>query len=84
MAHQPKQITELWAWIVREADGGDGVPAMTLPVEGIDHMTPMMGADEERVRSLEPHAREIAARFGCPLRLVRFSHGEVIEEWGPP
>ena len=71
-----KRITEIWAWIVTEDDGGEGVPAKTLPGLG---MVPLLGADEARVRSFEADARFIAAELNCPVKLCRFSNMEVIE-----
>lgn len=72
----PKKITELWAWIVTEENGGEGVPAGILPNGG---MYPLLGADESRVRSYEQEARMIAARIKRPVRLCRFTSMEVIQ-----
>lgn len=47
----PRRIEELWAWVVREPDGGDGVPAIRVPGFGL---VPAMGADRLRVESLRP------------------------------
>lgn len=74
---QPKKITEMWAWVVTEADGGEGVPASNRIMPG--HFIPLVGADEERVRSMQPHARGIADMMGLPLKLVRFTSLEVVE-----
>jgi hypothetical protein len=68
----PKKIKELWAWIVTEEDGGEGVPAGILPNGG---MYPLLGADEARVRSFEEEARMIAAQ----MKLCRFSNMEIIQ-----
>jgi hypothetical protein len=58
-----KQITELWAWVVTEPGGGEGVPASTRLLPG--HYTPLIGADEARIRSYETEALTIA---GLPLK----------------
>lgn len=68
------KITEIWAWIVTEPDGGEGIPA----IGGLGGMMmPLVGADEARIRSLEPAARATAALSGLPVRLVRFT--ELVE-----
>ena len=72
----PKRITEIWAWIVTESDGGEGIPAMHLPNGGV---APMLGADEVRVRAYEQDARLMAAALKVPVKLCRFSDMEVIE-----
>jgi hypothetical protein len=74
----PKKIDEIWVWVVTEADGSEGVPAASGIIEG--HVVPMLGADEARIRGLEPWARAIAeAAGGLPLRLMRFRNGETVE-----
>lgn len=70
--HPPRPITELWAWITTE-NGGEGVAAMEIHIDGVPFMMPLFGADEARVRSLEPHARYISERTKCPVELRRFS-----------
>lgn len=77
---EPKKITELWAWICTEADGGEGVPAMAGRGGGA---WPMVGADAERMRSLRPTAVSIAEELGLPVKLVRFHQQEVIETLEP-
>lgn len=68
----PREITEMWAWIVEEATGCEGVAACEMLIDGQRFMMPLVGADEERVRSLEPHAKMVAERMGLPVRLRRF------------
>jgi hypothetical protein len=75
---EPKQITELWAWVVTEADGGEGVPAIEL--DGV--ALPLVGADGERMKLLRPYAEQVAGR-GVPVKLMRFSGAEVVETLGP-
>jgi hypothetical protein len=84
MAHVPKQITEMFAWIVRERDGGDGVPALLMPNpagEGPPMLFPLMGSDRERMESLRVPAMQLAGIM--PLRLVRFTNMDVLETHGP-
>lgn len=72
----PKRVTEIWAWIVTEEDGGEGIPAKHMLGGGL---APLIGADETRVRSYEHDARLIAAGMKLPVKLCRFTHMEVIE-----
>jgi hypothetical protein len=68
----PKTITELWAWIGVDADGDEGIAAHSMMVMGQAMMMPLVGADLERMRSLEPHARAVATLSGSEIRLRRF------------
>jgi hypothetical protein len=76
-----QKITEIWAWVVEEPDGGEGIPAAFIPE--LRHLTPLLGSDEARVRSLQVLARSAAAVAGYPLKLVRFTHLEVLERYEP-
>lgn len=76
---KPKPITELFAWVCREPNGGDGIPAIAGP-GGI--LFPLVGADLERMQSLRDHARSVNLDQGYPVRLVRFTSLEVLEEFG--
>ena len=71
----PKRITEMWAWVCTEADGDEGIPAFNTPSGPM----PMIGADEARIRSLEPKARAVASELGLPVRLMRFHNAETVE-----
>lgn len=77
MPSEPKKLTELWAWVATEPDGGEGILASSAVQDGF--LMPLVGGDEARMRSLEPHARQIAIVAGVPVRLVRFSHGETVD-----
>lgn len=70
--HPPRLVTELWAWVVTEANGGEGVAACEMPIDGAKFMMPLIGADEERIQSLEPYARLVEQRTGMPVRLKHF------------
>ena len=70
-----KKITELFAWVCTEADGGEGIPAASLG--GMPF--PLIGADQERIQSLRPYAEDAAYRLGLPVKLMRFTGGEVLE-----
>lgn len=70
-----QKITEMYAWIVTETDGSEGIPAIFK--QGM--MMPLIGADKARVESCRPDALFIAE--DKPLKLVKFHTMEVIEEF---
>lgn len=76
--HKPKnylRITELWAYVsVDPSDGNEGV--IGAPIPGIGHM-PMVGADEQRMKSLRPFIEKLKGEV--PIKLIRFTHREDIE-----
>jgi hypothetical protein len=71
-----QKIERLYAWVATEADGGEGVCAMSL----MGTMMPLVGADMERIESLRAHARSVAVASGCPVKLVEFSTRRVVRE----
>ena len=64
-----KRIERLYAWVMTEPDGGEGIPGMQ---HGPGVWGPMIGADRERVESYRELAREMQHRLGLPVRLVCF------------
>lgn len=75
----PDTIEEIIAFVVTEPNGDEGIPAFG-PVNGM--MMPLVGADEDRIKSLQPKAEEIAEAAGLPLKLVKFRKES--EEWIHP
>jgi hypothetical protein len=73
----PLTIDALYAWVATEKDGSEGVCAHMLPTMG---MVPLVGADMDRIKSLRRFAENARALTGCPVRLVRFSMREDLEE----
>jgi hypothetical protein len=69
-------IDALYAWVATEPDGGEGVCAMNIPGFG---MTPLVGADMDRIKSLRPFAEQARKLTGYPVRLVRFSRRDDLE-----
>lgn len=64
-----RRIEQMYAFVVVDADGTEGIPAFT----GTDGTPmPMVGADMKRVDSLRPIARGIAVALGKPVTLCRF------------
>jgi hypothetical protein len=70
--HPPRPVTDMWAWIVTEANGGEGVAACEMVLDGHRFLMPLVGGDEARARSLEPQARMVALRTGLQVALRRF------------
>lgn len=77
---KPKKITEFYAWVCEEPDGGDGVPAIDI---GAGYPLPLVGSDRERMESLRAHAMAVCHGMGLPIRLVRFHGIEVLESHEP-
>jgi hypothetical protein len=71
-----KTIDALYAWVAHEPNGGEGVCRAQL---GDVHM-PLVGADMDRVKSLRPYAEAIRQATGYPVRLLRFSRREDLED----
>lgn len=74
-----RKITEVWAWICTEADGGEGIPVIKLG----DLLYPLIGADLERLEQLEPYALSVAEEHARPIKLVKFTTMELVCELTP-
>ena len=72
----PQTIDALYAWVATEPSGDEGVCSMRL---GDTHY-PLVGADTDRVKSLRENAEFVRRVTGYPVRLVRFSRREDLEE----
>lgn len=68
-------INEMFAFIVTEEEGSEGIPAIQLD----DKWIPLVGADKDRVDSLRIAALRIKNLSGKRIRLVKFTQ---IEELG--
>lgn len=73
------KVTELWAYVVEEFPGEEGVPA--VPLHGL--MYPLFGADAERMKSMEKFAQMMADATGVKVELRRFSSVEVVKVLNP-
>jgi hypothetical protein len=74
-----KTITEIYAWVLTEPEGGEGIPAIPAITLGGSIM-PLVGADRARIESLRQFALNVRRTTGCPVRLVRFGSRTVLEE----
>lgn len=70
------RIKEIWAWVSVDPNGHEGIICFEGP-GGIPH--PAIGADAERLKALRPIAEQ-AATSGIPIRLLKFSQRELIDE----
>jgi hypothetical protein len=73
-------IAKLYAWIATEADGGEGVCAHNVVIDGREMMAALVGADRARIESYRSHAEAVARLTGCTVRLKVFGTGTVIDE----
>lgn len=72
------RITELWAWVaIDPADDCEAVVGHPDAPGGL-----LFGADEDRVRCLQPLAEDASARLGLEVKLVRFAARIEIETIG--
>lgn len=73
------QIDHIWA-VLSVDEGGEGVVA--VPLGGMT--VPLIAADEARLDSFViPMAKQMTKAFNKPMRLVKFTTREVIEEFKP-
>ena len=74
----PQKIDEIYAWVATEADGGEGIPAITM--SGVAY--PLVGADLDRMEAYRPYA-QFLSDSGIPVRLVKASVLETVEVLEP-
>ena len=68
-------IEEIFAFIVLESPGEEGVPAFMAG----DTFLPLFASDPTRIESLRPIAKRMAAQIGKQITLCKFSVREEIE-----
>jgi hypothetical protein len=73
-----QKIVKLYAWVVQEPDGGEGILGVWSP--GMPGLTPAIGAGLARVESYRDQAQYMARASGYPVRLKVFGFGVVIDE----
>jgi hypothetical protein len=72
-----QRIDALYAWVVEEPDGGEGIAGAEIPGLGF---VPLVVADMARIASLRQWAERVRKQTGYPVRLVRYATREAIEE----
>jgi hypothetical protein len=77
------RIEEMFAFTCIDTNDVEGIISVHTPALG---NMPLVGADMERIESLRPHAELAARASGQPVKLVKFSHREVLETFAgsPP
>lgn len=70
-------IDSIWCWISTD-ETGEGVVA--APLMGPGTICPLIAADESRLAQIRPWAEAIAKRSDKPLRLIRLTTREVVED----
>lgn len=73
------KIERMFAYIVLDDDGSEGIPAIFSPMGPL----PMVGADEERMKSLRPYAEDFALKHKKPVTFVCFENRRAIEVLQP-
>ena len=73
-------ILELVAWVATEPDGGEGIVAHEIVLDGRRMMVALVGADRERIESYRAYAKTVGRETNAKIRLVRFSTRTVLEE----
>lgn len=76
----PKKITSLYAWVATEANGGEGIPAVSMMMGNGEWIMPLFGADMDRIKSLRGEAVRLKAELGIRLRLCRFQLADELDE----
>lgn len=72
-----RELKSLTAFVAVDPENGDeGICSFHTKRDG--HM-PMIGADDDRVRSLRPYAEAMAKSAGITIKLVRFTVREELE-----
>lgn len=76
------RIDHLYAFIVLDSDGTEGVPAMFMPpneaIPGF-HLLPLMGADMTRIDQLRQFVKSDPMLKGKKITLAKFTHREELE-----
>lgn len=69
------KIKTLMAFVSEDANGDEVIAAFKTELGWM----PMIGADENRIKSLRPMALDLYLHTGIPIKLVRFTTREEID-----
>ena len=75
---KPQKIEALYAWIVTEDNGEEGIPAIEMLVDNKPTMMPLIGSDLERIKSLAEVTQTLQDNVDQEWQLVKFVKQEVI------
>lgn len=73
-----RRVDELYAWMMEEPDGSEGLVGASIGPRG--SIIPLVGGDLKRMRSLRRFAETHREATGRPVRLLRFSRRDDLEE----
>jgi hypothetical protein len=79
-ANEQLRIDEVYLFVSID-ETGEGVCA--APLMGPDSLVPLIAADEARLKSLVPVARQLAKMTGGKIKLIKFTAREEIMEITP-
>lgn len=74
------RIDAVYAFVSVDADGNECLCAMTIPGLGF---TPLIAADQGRLKSLWPLARDMARASRMRVRLIKLSTRTELQAIGP-
>jgi hypothetical protein len=73
----PPVIEAIYAWVAEEPDQSEGIIAVKLTTS----WAPLVGADRERIESFRDAAMHIHQTSMIPVRLLRFTTREILEDY---
>jgi len=73
------RVEQMFAFIVIDDDGTEGIPAVQTKSMGFPTFLPLVGADMARIDSLRHFAVQVAREMKKPVTLVKFTHREEVE-----
>jgi len=73
------RIEQMFAFIVVDDDGTEGIPAVQTMNLGYPTALPLVGADMARIDSIRHFAQKIARDMKKPVMLVKFTKREEVE-----
>lgn len=73
----PLKIDQMYAFVMADEDGDEGIPAFSLPESKL--VMPMVGADMKRIEQLKPIAQKMANDLKKPVRICKFTVREEVE-----
>jgi hypothetical protein len=71
-----RKVAELWAWVVVDPDGDEGVLRRVVP----GGTQPMIADSRDRLEIFASEARAMANEMGMPLRAALFTRSFLPEE----
>jgi hypothetical protein len=70
-------MADLFAWLVKEEDGREGIVCVIIPGLG-SRVIPLVATSAAMIETMETYARDHADGSGKPVRLARFTEAETL------